>query len=139
MQRYLGAFDRSRVHVIVFDDLVRDPSGAFRDVCQFLDVAVDYEPRFALSPFRRAASRRPLSRRLAHFLSSPRSTPHGFAGQRVAALIRDAARRWGSVPPPPLQPELRRRIQREYEPEIHSLGQLIGRDLSPWIKPSMTS
>ena len=137
VQRYLGAFGGSRVHVIVFDDLVRDPSGTYRDVCQFLDVAVDFEPRLALSPFHRAASRRPLSRRLARFLSS--SAPSGFVGQRVAALIRDAARRWGSVPPPRLRPELRRRIQREYEPEVRRLGHLIGRDLSSWSKPSITS
>ena len=133
VERYLGAFARSRVHVIVFDDLVRDPSGAYREVCQFLDVAVDHEPRFALSAFRRAASRRPFSRRLAHFVTSPRSVPHGFVGQRIATLIRDAVRRWGSVPPPPLGPELRRQIQSEYEPDVQRLGQLIDRDLSRWI------
>jgi hypothetical protein len=132
VERYLGAFGGSRVHVVVFDDLVRDPSGAYRDVCQFLDVDLDHQPRFALSPFRRAASRKPRSRHLAHFLSSSRSTPYGFVGRRIAALARDATRRWGSVPPPPLRAELRRRIQREYEPEVRRLGQLIGRDLSPW-------
>ena len=139
VQRYLSAFAGSRVHVIVFDDLARDPSRTYREVCQFLDVALDHEPRFALSAFRRAASRRPFSRRLAHFVTSPGSTPHGVVGRRIGALARDAIRRWGSMPPPRLGSALRRQIQREYEPEIRRLGHLIGRDLSSWSKPSITS
>ena len=130
VERYLGAFGRWRVHVVVFDDLARDPSGAYREICRFLDVSVDYQPQFALSAFHRAAGRRPFSRRLAHFLSSTRL--NGFVGGRTASLLRDAARRWGSREPPPLRLELRQQIQREYEPEVRRLSDLIGRDLTPW-------
>ena len=36
VQRYLDVFTRDKVHVVVFDDLARDPAAAYRDVLGFL-------------------------------------------------------------------------------------------------------
>ena len=34
----------------------------------------------------------------------------------------------------PMDPQLRRQLLDEFEPEIERLGRLIGRDLSPWLE-----
>jgi hypothetical protein len=39
---------------------------------------------------------------------------------------------WSVGDRPPLDAELRARLQREMAPEVHALGELIGRDLSAW-------
>ena len=35
-------------------------------------------------------------------------------------------------PRPPMEQELRRRLQKEYEPEVEELSRLLDRDLSAW-------
>lgn len=132
VERYLGAFGGSRVHVVIFDDLARDPAGVFREICRFLDVSTEYQMTFALDAFHRAASRRPLSRRVARFVTSHGEGLEGVVGRRLAARLRDSLRRWATVPPPPLRLELRRQLQLECEPEVRRLSQLIDRDLSLW-------
>lgn len=44
LARYFELFERSRVHVIRFEDLVRDPLAAAQGVCGFLGVATDFAP-----------------------------------------------------------------------------------------------
>jgi hypothetical protein len=36
------------------------------------------------------------------------------------------------APPPPLDPELGRRLKDEFRPNVERLSALIGRDLTPW-------
>jgi hypothetical protein len=40
--------------------------------------------------------------------------------------------------PPPMDPELRESLRQEFQPEIESLGRLLGRDLSDWTRPGRT-
>jgi hypothetical protein len=35
-----------------------------------------------------------------------------------------------------MDPELRRRLQREFEPKVQQLGKLLDRDLSGWVQGS---
>jgi hypothetical protein len=130
--RYLDAFGEARVHIVVFDDFVRDTSRVYRELCRFLGVSPDHQPPPTLDVIQRASARRPLSRRLARFVTACRPSDHRLVARRAMPLVRDALRRWGSVAPPPLDADTRRRIQREYASEIRLLGDLIGRDLSAW-------
>ncbi len=130
--RYLDLFGRSHVHIVLFDDLVRDPSAVYLDVCRFLDVTVDCRPDLALSAFRRAASRRPLIPPLSRFLASTRQVARGPVARRVVGLIRDGVRRWASAAPPPMSPAIRQQILAECRSDIRRLGDVIGRDLTEW-------
>jgi hypothetical protein len=38
------------------------------------------------------------------------------------------------APRPPLDPAIRRQLQREFLPEIEALSELLGRDLTHWCK-----
>lgn len=46
VSRYLDAFGRERVHVILYDDLERDPARVFRRTCMFLGVDPSFAPEF---------------------------------------------------------------------------------------------
>src|SRR5690606_20377066 len=44
--RYLDAFPREQVHVVVHDDFVADPDGTYREVLRFLGVDEAFKPAF---------------------------------------------------------------------------------------------
>jgi hypothetical protein len=133
LERYLEVFGRDRVHVIVFDDLVADTPGVYRDLLRFLGVDEDFQASFTRSnenkrvrsrALQRLAYDPPLIRRFAPLL---RRIPlmHALRNRLFAANSVRAAR-------PPMDPALRAALRREFAPEVDRLSALIGRDLSAW-------
>ena len=141
VKRYYGVFTREKVHVIVFDDLVRDPAAVFRGVLGFLRVDDRFEPRFRTVN----ANARARSRTLQLFLlNSPRSISR--AAQRVlprrvrqavsAAMLRLNTK---TEQRPPMNPSLRGRLQADFRPEVQRLSALLRRDLTHWCEPPSES
>ncbi len=133
VERYFDAFGRDAVHVILFDDLKRDAAGMYRDVLAFLEVDPDFRVDFK----RVNESRRIRSWRLhvAYSLAFRRSMdylrgPALHAMRKGTGILRSL--NTAHAPRPPLDPELRQRLRREFEPEVMRLGDLLGRDLSHW-------
>ncbi|HEY3248023.1 MAG TPA: sulfotransferase [bacterium] len=131
--RYLDVFPRSRVHVIIFDDFVRDPAATFGDVCRFLGVDPEFRPDFApantnttiRSPRLRDWMKfSPATRALARAVM-PRPLRRGLA-ERLHQLNRRA------TPRPPMSAALRRGLQAEFAADVAALGALLDRDLSRW-------
>ena len=134
LQRYFEVFGRERVHVIVHDDLVADAAGVVRDTFAFLgvdpEVAVDLEIR---NPNRRARSG--VLQRLIFRPPGPlRRVVPLLRRFPLVHRLRDTLVSANSVPEArrPMDPELRRRLTAELEPEVAALGELIGRDLAAW-------
>ncbi len=132
--RYLDAFGRDRVHVVLFDDLRADTAAAYAAVVAFLGLTAvadtelgvenpNRRPRFALAA-RTLADPPRVVVRVAHALLS-RPTRVALVRRLRDLNSRVAAR-------PPLAPALRRHLQEELRPEIDALGRLLGRDLSGW-------
>ena len=133
--RYFEAFGRENVHVIIFDDLVRDPAAGYRATLEFLGVDPDFRPDFGvINPHSTN-----LSPRLAVLLRDPavinrlkRLLPPGLhrrlgtlrTGLRIG--IQQRTRRL------PLNHELRMRLRAELAPDMSRLGELLGRNLSAW-------
>jgi hypothetical protein len=130
--RYFDTFPREHVHVIVYDDLVRDPEDTFRRMLEFLEIDPEHEPLRVVN-----ANREFRSRRLKEATAS-----HGLAGSLKRVLpdwlqvavrpvtrslyawnIRERAR-------PPMDPGLRERLREEFGPEVARLSVLLERDLS---------
>ncbi len=44
--RYFDAFGRENVHVVIFDDFVRDPAASYRATLEFLGVDPEFKPDF---------------------------------------------------------------------------------------------
>lgn len=134
LERYIEAFGRERVHVVVFDDFRDDTAAAYRGVLEFLGVDAGFTPDLAVrNPNKRV--RFPLLQRLVYQPPGPllRLVPRlrrfplvHRAREAVLRLNSSATRRRE------MDPELRRRLTAEMRPEVERLGRLIGRDLSAW-------
>ena len=133
VQRYLDLFGRENVHTIIYDDLKRDPAAVYQDTLRFLGVRLGFTPQFIIL----SANERVRNIRLQRTLSRPsRALRHLSA--LVPSGLRPRIRRalfncnLEVRPRPPMDLELRRRLQKEFEPKVEQLSKLLGCDLSGW-------
>jgi hypothetical protein len=118
--RFLRVFGRDRVHVVVFDDLVRDPAGEYRRLLAFLglpDHPVELDVDKATELIRPVVLRQMRA-------ASPEI-------RRKLKTGRDAHRGPRSRP---VSPELRARLAAELMPDVAQLSQLLDRDLTHWCR-----
>jgi len=143
LERYLQAFGRDRVHVIIFDDFKEQTAATYRATLEFLGVEPEFEPEFEiLNPSKRARIR----------TISAAQTTTALLSSGVWKLMRRTARR--AIPShqarmrlyrwverkntvyerqAPLPAELRERLEAELADDVSDLGALLGRDLSHWV------
>jgi len=139
VRRYFDTFGRERVHVIIYDDFAADVFGSYRQTLSFLGVeSKGCDPGFEVvnpakrirSPALRAVTGDPLLR--SAVLALRPWMPRGIFAvlQRIDTRLREfnacVERR------PPMPPELRARLKREFAPEVERLSELLGRDLTHW-------
>jgi hypothetical protein len=139
IQRYLDVFDWENVHIIIFDDFKSDTAKTYRETLRFLEVSLDFQPDFeVVNPNKRVRSIV-----LRYFYQPPAQTKRwlwlvkAFLMPRsVRRALRQGLKQYNTiyVPRPPLDPELRKRLQTEFAPEVERLSQLLGRDLTHWSK-----
>lgn len=135
--RWFDAFGRERVHVILFEEMIREPATHFRRLLEFLGVDPTYQPTSFAAHNPAHGARGNLLRRVA------RTRPVQFATWRLLpALIGDGrtrglARRLGHstlrrrpVERPELPAELRQRLELEFAPDVAQLSALLGRDVA---------
>lgn len=132
---WIDVFGRQRVHIVVMEDLARDPACAFRALLEFLSVDPEYQPEtFAAYN----ASHQPRSRvlralsdmRLAHWVAW-RLLPRVLGDARTHQLVRAVThlnRR--AAPRAPMSAELRRQLEAHFAPDVARLSDLVGRDLA---------
>ncbi len=134
VQRYFDLFGRENVHTIVYDDLKADSAAVYQATLRFLGVRLDCSLKSPLmNPNRQFRSARlettlrhppPAIRRIGRLLVPRRLRP------RVRRVLWNA--NLVAKPRPPMDSKLKRRLQKEFEPQVEQLGKLIGRDLSGW-------
>jgi hypothetical protein len=124
--RWIALFGRERVHVLVFEELVADPAPNLARLCRELGLEPNLETLPAANPFGlprgRLAGRALRSeavRRVSRAL-----LPDGLRDRAWRALQRTPEK-------PPLDPELRSRLEELYAPDRAALAALLGRSL-PW-------
>ena len=134
VRRYLDAFTRENVHVIIFDDFIHDTTGGYRQTLEFLDVTTAFQPKFQ----RFNVDRHVRTRVLHSILKRPPQSIRSFVKmvtpfqlrQRVVQGLLGINTIYGTRPP--LPERLRRQLQAEYLPEVERLSELLGRDLTHW-------
>jgi Sulfotransferase domain len=136
VERYFDLFGRKNVHTIIYDDLKKSSAAVYESTLRFLGVKLGFAPAFTVMGANRYVRNLPLQRIL---VRPPRAVhvigrtlvPRGLRVQIRARLLNlntvVRAR-------PPLDPELRRRLQREFEAKVERLSKLLGRDLSGWCR-----
>lgn len=137
LERYLEAFGRERVHVVLYDDFRDDTSATVREVFRFLDVDDEFRPAISIVN----ENKRVRSGRLQRAVFAPpgpiRALIPLFRRYPVAHRLRAAVLRANSAARrrPPLAPELRARLTDEFRPEVERLEALLGLDLGAWKVP----
>jgi hypothetical protein len=134
---YFERFPREHIRIYLYDDLVADARGLFRDLFSFLGVDPDFVPDMSRRPnpsgdLRNPALRWVWTRPGARSFIRPflpkalRQTVSSFVVGR--ALVRRE-----------MPAETRRWLTELYREEIERLEKLIDRDLSPWLEPLRAS
>ncbi|HUP83217.1 MAG TPA: sulfotransferase domain-containing protein [Candidatus Limnocylindria bacterium] len=145
LERWFAAFDRERVHIIVFDDLKADPAGSFRSLLEFLDVDSSYRPT-TFAVHNRRHRQRPLVRAVVD------SRPARFASERLLPALLGEARRARlaqrflqsrlarrEINVEPIDPGLRAALEEELAPDLARLSALLGRDMAAlWFGRAVT-
>ena len=132
--RYYEAFGREKLRVYLYEDLKREPGALLRDAYGFLGVDASFVPNLAL---KHNVSGIPKNR-LVHSLLRGRNPvksalkpllPQGLRRKLLVDLERRNLEK-----APPIPSETRRRLVEEYREDVMKLQDLIGRDLSGWLK-----
>lgn len=139
VRRYYEVFGRDRVMCIKFDDFTSATGDVYREVLEFLGVDSSFRPRDFLSvnPARTRRTKKARSVLTKNRFSKGvlrRLAPYP-GKSRLFRLLNEYGRRCYTYhTPPSLDPELRSTLLCEFEPEIQSLGELTGKDLSTWLR-----
>ena len=142
LKAYYDTFPASQIHVLLYEDLCRNPKRVLRDIFSFLgvdpNVAVDVRKRHNVS----ADPHTPRSAWLYDLVARPfllssrlQSALPERAVARVRPWARHLLRRAASAQPAQLAPELRARLTARFREDVEQLQRLIGRDLSHWLAP----
>lgn len=134
IKRYFEIFDNKAIHFIIFDDIRNNPQASLRDTFRFLGVNEDIRnDRKLINPNKRAKSvfLRNLLQNPPQFLlnMSRRLIPHAIRSRMRKGMWDFNIRYESRIP---MKPELRKRLQDKFKPEIKQLSDMLGRDLNYW-------
>lgn len=133
VQRFLKLFRREQVRFCLYDDLLADPDRFLRDIYEFLGVDGSFVVDTSLRP---NATGVPKNRLLGRLLNQPnvlRSSAKLFLPKRLRYNLSQRINR-RLLEKPSLSEETRQDLLRGYRHDVTALQDLIGRDLSAWIK-----
>lgn len=139
LPRWIDAFGRERVHVVLVDDVGERPEEVLEGVYRFLGVEPPAEP----PP---ATGRRVYPGSVPRFPALARAAAaaarwlrgHGLHWPLEAARrsgLRAAVFRGGGEGRPRAAPELRRELAAEFEEDVAFVEELLGRELPGWRAP----
>jgi hypothetical protein len=137
LPRWFDEFGHDRVKVIIFEDMVRDPALQFRELLEFLGVDPTYVPPSFTAYNSAHGARSRLIRRVLNgrvpqwFVWT--LLPRVIGDRRTRGLVRRFRHSWFHRKPitrGKLSPELRRRLEDEFAPDVARLSSLLGRDMS---------
>ncbi|HEB65303.1 MAG TPA: sulfotransferase [Chloroflexi bacterium] len=141
VERLLAIFPRQQVKIILFDDLQADTRAVYEEILAFVGVPSDGRTVFP----RVNASFENKSRLLAQIFHPPQPVYRAFMGvislfgvrfTRLVSVVYNRLERLNTrtAQRQALPPEVRRRLQEHFAPDIQRLSTLIGRDLHMWLK-----
>lgn len=149
VERFIEAVGRERCHIVLFDDLSRDPQGTYRELCRFLEIEpwanTDFEPQrinksIRIGWLQRLLKRPPKAVRtaLAGEKFNVREKQVGSTeGRALSAVFRVRKRllQWNKIPAKrqALDPAVRQQIIDCLRDDVILLSRTIDRDLSHWL------
>lgn len=131
VKRYFDVFGKEKVHIIIYDDFLKNPGNEVKKVYEFLELNSDYLADTTIIHNKAKVPSNSLARKILNqrFLMEKLS-------KLVPKPIRQAIlkRLYTDKKLPEFEPVTRLYLQEAYREDIEKTSQLIGRDLTFWIK-----
>ncbi len=134
VQRFVERFPAEQLHVIVYDDFVRDPLGVLKGVFGFLGVDDAFVPPRTPRPMLSGTPRLPLVARMVSRPNVVRSLARSVVPRRFRPAVVAPLRK-ASVRRDPIDPTVWDELTASFADDISQLEVLIDRDLSAWRRP----
>ncbi|MDA8156340.1 MAG: sulfotransferase [Actinomycetota bacterium] len=136
LRRYMDIFGEQNVHVIIYDDFKNDQSGVYRDTLAFLDLEdIDFVPEFRIINQNKKIRSMAIQKMVKDVNHPVRKFIKKFVPVKMRSSLLERAHGlnvYGAARAP-LPNAFRRKLQREFAPDIKSLGIMLKRDLSFWL------
>lgn len=133
IENYLNYFDKSRIKVCLFDDLLSDPYQVIKDLYTFLEVETDFLPNVGVKYNVKKNTPRSL---MVQILLQTGLLQH-FGKIPLPSIWKNDMESWISKQnvylSSPLTAEVRQRLGEYYRTDIMKLQLLINRDLTHWL------
>jgi hypothetical protein len=133
LSRYYELFGRERVRVYLYEDLGADPRGVMRDAYRFLGVDASFEPdtsqRHNMSGVSNNGFLVSLVRKRHPVKTAIKPLVPATVRRRLVSGLQKRV-----LSRPPFPPEVRRELVEAYREDVLRLEDLIGRDLSAWLR-----
>ena len=133
---YYDLFPREQIRIYLYEDWRDDPRSMLRDLFGFLEVDENFIPEIKRSNVTRLSKNIRFHGWAMHPERLDRRAPFLplIARRAVMFALRRIDSTFNLTPPPPLDPDIRARLTADYRGDILKLQDLIGRDLSHWLK-----
>lgn len=135
LRAYFDFFPREQIKIYLYEDWKSTPQTVLRDIFRFLEVDENFAPVVKRSNVTQYPRIHALHRLIAppgrmerRFLLLPDS-----ARRKIVSIVEAWDRKYNLIPPPSLDPEIRRQLTEGYREDILKLQDLIGRDLAHWL------
>lgn len=140
VQRYLHVFGRESVHIIIYDDFKKDTGLVYRETLRFLGVSEGFCPEFKIINANKTVRSKTLLRILTDQPASLRLLARILVPCPLRPAVVQVLQRLNIqyIPRSPMDPDLRRRLQKEFAPEVEQLSDLLGRDLTHWCREELS-
>ncbi|NNG03140.1 MAG: sulfotransferase [Inquilinus sp.] len=134
MSRYLEHFDRSQLHICLYEDLQQNPIAMLKGIFAFLGVDPHFEPDVSARHNRAGI---PASRILYRLIMSPnalKSVAKPLLPARLRAAVKSTVTESDALlHRPDLPSALRRQLVGGLREDVLALQEIVGRDLSHWL------
>ncbi len=141
MSRFLKYFPRERIKIMIYDDFQKNPKTFLREIFDFLEIDLDFEPSILYRRLNKKRSR-PRSQFLfklyvqvtsAVMLNRWLSRPMTYIRTSRFSNLFHALNKGPDFPKP--SPEHEAKMARYYQADIGKLSKWLGRDLNHWLTP----
>lgn len=133
LQPYYERFNRDRIKVCLYEDLISNPVGLIQDIFSFLDIDNTFVPDISR---KHNKSLLPRNKAWHQFLTKPnavKSLLKPFLPVELRQYLQKTATA-KNLFKPQLTPGIRQKLVKQYREDILQLQDLIDRDLSSWLK-----
>lgn len=135
LERLYSRVAKDRTHVIVFDDLCKDPLAVYRGVLAFLGLADDGRDSFPVRNVARAPQSLAYHKALGSLYALRLLLPVPRLGIGLFDKLRK--RNLGPAARKEIAADFRRELAQYFSSDVELLSRLLNRDLTPWLQPKV--